>query len=554
MKTLFKTINLVLLVALLFALPATGQDDKKKTRKPKPDAKAESPKKDTEKESEKPEEPKDRYFVLKGGDVYTVTGPVLRNTTILVKNDVIEKLGREVEVPEGAEVLDVTGFRVYPGLVAVSSSRLVGREPPEHSTDIFGLNMILGLSGGLTTVVTGNTAAKLTFGTLDDMVVKRGIFTTLRYGRRSPKAKQELQNDLEKVRAYLRDVVAWQEAKAAGKKDAKEPDKKWIKGKYATYLNLLKGELTALVSANEMQDIRDVSDLANHFGFRLVIRGGIEAWTVASELGRKGVSMIVTPRLKGGGGMYSDEEYDCDCNTICSGHDAREAEKKHTMEGEDEFEELDEELLRGTWSDPNLNRPGGWTIENAALLYGSGVPFAIIPRSGGISLGGIAGRDNLMLPMEAAFAVRGGLPEQAALEAITINAARILGIDRWVGSIEEGKDADFIVCDGDILHYKTMVQWSVVNGRVVYDKEKEPLFAHIRPRSGEGTRETNEYWPRDFGPMPSFAPEVEPPGPGEETEEPKEGEAPDVPEPEKEEPAPEKPSPDKPEKKYTPYR
>ncbi len=553
MKIFFKTMNLVLMAALLLACPAYGQDEKK-NRKGDAAAPAESEKKDEEKKSDKPEEPKDKYLVLKGGDVYTVTGPVLRNTTILVKNGVIEDLSREVEIPEGAEVLDATGYKVYPGLVAVSSSRIVGREPPEHTTDIYDLNMILGLSGGLTSVLTGNTVAKLTYGTLDDMVVKRGIFTTIRYARSSPKARLDLRNDLERVRAYMRDLAAWQAARSAGDKDAKEPDKKWLTGKYATYLSLLKGEMAALVSADATQDIRDISDLAHHYGFRLVIRGGLEAWTLASELGRKQVSMILTPRRKSTRRMYAEIQDDCDCGPICGGHDVDEEQEQHEseaekhrrihrneegaadiMEGEDEFEELDEETLRGTWNDPRLNRPSGWTIENASILYNSGVPFAIIPSSSGISLGGIAGRDNLMLPMEAAFAVRGGLPEKAALEAITINAARILGVDRWVGSIEKGKAADFIVCDGDILHYKTMVQWSVVNGRIVYDKEKEPLFAHIRPRSGEGTSKTTEYWPRDFGPMPSFVPEIEPPEPGKETpdpEEPKEKDKPDQPKPE----------------------
>jgi cytosine/adenosine deaminase-related metal-dependent hydrolase len=106
-----------------------------------------------------------------------------------------------------------------------------------------------------------------------------------------------------------------------------------------------------------------------------------------------------------------------------------------------------------------------------------------------------------MLPMEAAFAVRGGLPEAAALEAITIGAARVLGLEGRIGSIEEGKDGDFIVCDGDLLHYNTLVQWTIVNGRVAYDKEKESLFAHIRPRDGSEGK-VIQFWPHSADEMP----------------------------------------------------
>src|SRR5262249_36896126 len=111
------------------------------------------------------------------------------------------------------------------------------------------------------------------------------------------------------------------------------------------------------------------------------------------------------------------------------------------------------------------------------------VQVAIVASEGFIDLGGIAGRDIMHLPIEADFAVRGGLSEQAALEAITIVPARVLGVDHRVGSLEVGKDCDLIVTDGDILHYQTFVQYAVVEGKQVYDKSQELYFAHIRPRS-----------------------------------------------------------------------
>ncbi|MSR63711.1 MAG: hypothetical protein EXS08_14890, partial [Planctomycetes bacterium] len=104
------------------------------------------------------------------------------------------------------------------------------------------------------------------------------------------------------------------------------------------------------------------------------------------------------------------------------------------------------------------------------------------PDSTTIDFVGTAGRDLIALPVEAGFAVRGGLSNEAALQSITIVPARVLGVDHRVGSLELGKDCDAIVTDGDLLHYQTFVQYTVVDGKLVYDKEKELYFAHIRPR------------------------------------------------------------------------
>ncbi|MCA9002816.1 MAG: amidohydrolase family protein, partial [Planctomycetes bacterium] len=78
--------------------------------------------------------------------------------------------------------------------------------------------------------------------------------------------------------------------------------------------------------------------------------------------------------------------------------------------------------------------------------------------------------------------VRGGLSEQAAIEALTIVPARLAGVDHRVGTLEVGKDADCVITDGNLLDYATFVQWAVVDGTMVYDKQAEMYYAHIRPR------------------------------------------------------------------------
>ena len=400
----------------------------------------------TEVEADRPD---DRYFAVTGATVHTVSGPTLAGATILSKNGKIIAIGHDLVVPEKAETLDAQGFHLYPGLVAVRSSGIIGSEPPDDSTDVFGLALTLGLAGGVTTAVSGNTAAKLSYGTLDDHVVKRNLFHSLSYSRSSPSGRRKLRSVLDRVRQYLRDLQAYEEEKKTDPK-AKEPDKAWLKQEYDTALKLLKHETTAVAEASSAQDLRDLANLAQHYGFHLVVRGAVEGWIVAPELARAGVSAVITPRTR---------------------RDPDEA----------------------------LNRPNGSSIENAKILHDHGVPFAIEPLGTGVSTGGLAGRDLLHLPMEAGFAIRGGLPQDAALRAMTIDAARLLGIDHRVGSIEVGKDADFVIVDGDLLHYMTLVRWTVVNGRVAYDKQKEGLLDHIRPGGDRKAPPPPDYWPRSLG-------------------------------------------------------
>ncbi len=450
-------LSLIALLAFLAVMPCSATAYPPRP-KPEPEkkqpAKTEEPSDDKQEKSdeEEPDEEKkepDRYFAVTGAVVHTVSGPTLEGVTVLAKNGKIAAMGHDVVVPDDAQVLDAAGYHLYPGLVAVSSSGLVGGAAPEDSTDLFGLSMTLGLASGLTTVVSGNTAAKLSFGTLEDHLLKKNVFHTLKYSRSAPDGRRKFRAALERVRRYIRDLEAHAEEKKRDPK-AKEPDKAWLKGEYDTAYKLMRHELTAVIDANTAQELRDVASLAEQYDLRVVVRGAREGWVVAPVMARAGFCAIVTPRTR------------------------RDPDER-------------------------LNRPNGSSIENARVLYDHGVRLAVIPSSSGIATWGIAGRDLMHLSMEAAFAVRGGLPDAVAVAAITIDAARILGVDHRVGSIEVGKDADFAIVDGDLLHYMTMVRWTVVNGRIAYDKQQDSLLNHIRPDGDQDAPAPSEYWPRSLG-------------------------------------------------------
>ena len=390
----------------------------------------EEPEAEAEEEADEPE-PEDRWFAVTGGDVYTVTRGMLRGATVLAKNGKIHEIGYDIVVPEEADRIDATGLRVYPGLIACNSRGIVGNEPPEDSTDVFALNLILGLSTGITTTVVGNTAAKLTYGTLDGLNLKSNLFQNIRL--RSSSDWRNFREALEKIVEFQRKKADHDRRVAAGEEGLEEPKPQ---GLNQNYMKLLSGEVRGRFDLSSSRDLRRLASLAQQYGFRGVVFGGTEGWVVADEMGRAGLSCVLTPR---------------------------------TTRNENR----------------TSNRPNGARIENAAMLHERGVPVAVVPSSTGISLSGLVGRDLFTLPVEAAYAVRGGMDRQTALESITITAARILGVGDRIGSLEIGKDADLIVTDGDVLHYRTLVHYAVVNGRMAYDKAEESLLSHIRPLDGE---------------------------------------------------------------------
>jgi amidohydrolase family protein len=437
--TLSQACGLALLSLAASASLASAQSRPTRSSRPAPSKPA--PKKEEKKKDKKP----DRFFAVHAGQVYTVSGGVLRDVTILSKNGKIVAIGRDLELPKKTEVLDAKRYRVYPGLVAYNSFGLVGSA---DSTDVYSLEMAIGLSTGITTVGAGNTVAKLTWGTLEGHIVGPRE-TTIRLTLRSAQQRKKLRQALDQVVQYKRTVREYNLARQRGEKPtAPKP----LKGKQALFARLLSGQVWAYARADARADLARLVELATHYGFRVMLEGGAEAWTMAPELSRAGFRVIVVPR-------------------------SRRSESRTS------------------------NKATGWSIENAAILHKHGIPVTIMSKSAGIGLWGLAGSDLFTLPLEGAFAVRGGLPQAEALKGLTLNPARFMGVEDRVGSIEVGKDCDLVVTRGDLLHYETLPEWTVVNGRIAYDKAKDTLLRHVRARDVQGKNlDVPLLWPRTEAP------------------------------------------------------
>ncbi len=370
----------------------------------------------------------DKITAIKGGDLYTITSGIIPNGTILIKDGRIWKIGTGVPVPKDAKVIDAKGMIVMPGLVAIQGSLEVKGGRVEDALDPFSRSVSLALASGVTSVYTRGAVIKPTYADLDGMLVTKPDVISLNnfnYGWRN---RTDLLMDLGEARAYLQNLAQYERDKAAGRKvtEPKRPSSA------SRYLPLLKRETPAMINASRASDILAALELVDEFNIRMIFSGAIEAWTVAQEIAKRNVAVILTPR-----------------------HKQPETDRS--------------------------SQPSGSNLENAAILKRAGVKVAIIPPSASFTstAGGIAGRDLMTLPLEAAFAVQGGLDEQTALEAITITPAELLGVSDRLGSLQPGKDADIIILDGHPLHYNTFVQTTLINGKVLYEKKTSNYFSHI---------------------------------------------------------------------------
>jgi imidazolonepropionase-like amidohydrolase len=472
-------IGLTFLFTLSIALTRLAQADEPDKSKSQP--------KQAEKKSE-PASNKDQSKVLAivGGEVYTITGEVIRGGTVLVKDGKILRVGQDLPIPQGATVLDAKGKYVTPGFVALSMSGIglratgvpTGRPgtpgAPRNakladSLDPFDRNIKFCLGVGITTgcvETTGgggrrfgrdedddtqvcpccgltilptepitpvapsaptprqNAIVKMSYGDLDGMLVKEGPFHHLAStGLAGALNRFNWRDSIRQARKYLEQQTEHEKEVKAGK--TSRPPRKTVSD---DLIHLVKKETALRIDASSVTQIRDMIKLAQELDYRLVLENVHEGWLVADELAQSKTSVILTPRSR----------------------------RRPVLGREDST---------------------GSSIETSGHLEKAGVPFAIATQMNTISLDGVyGGRDLTGLPLEAAFAVRGGCSEKTALAALTIVPARMLGLENRVGSIEEGKDADLLILNGPPLDYRTYVETALVSGKIQYERNKDRVY------------------------------------------------------------------------------
>jgi hypothetical protein len=401
--------------------------------------------------------------------VWTVTKGIIKGGTVILKGSKIDKVGgSDLAVPQGATIIDAKGKIVAPGFVVPASQNgsmiRAGGGRLKEAMDPYALPVSLALATGVTSIYSagggGVAAADDTGGGLgmnnavlkmtDDvggMLIKEPSNMTFgsgganRFGGRGGgfgrlgagagagemSARYNLRELLKRAKDYQTKLDAYEKngkkglspRKPAGIDDA---------------LTLIKKERILRVTAGDIASIRWNLSLVDEFGIREVITPATEAWAIADEIARRDVMLIIIARSR-------------------------------------------------VPSDDRMNRSNGSNPDAAGILQKAGVKFALITPTPSFSTGGELGRDLLTYPLEADYAIRGGMSEQNAMAALTITAAQILGVADRVGSIEEGKDADVVIFSGDPLDYRTFAEKTFVNGKLLYDKDKSSFFSYVKDRA-----------------------------------------------------------------------
>jgi imidazolonepropionase-like amidohydrolase len=407
----------------------------------------------------------DKAIVLRGGKLLTVTHGVIENGAIVMQDGKIAAIGpaSSVNVPSGAQVIDVTGMTIYPGLIdsetQLGLTEISGEEmtndlvemsdeimPHMHTAEAFHAESALipvarmnGITNAVVAPESGDTLPgqdsfiQLAGANATEMLLIRDNAMPLNFtgdqrrnkggfgARKFPSTRMGLAAQLRQAFLDAQDYrTKWAEyerkkADAAQNKD-KEKDKEKDKKseplppkrdlKLEALLPYLEGKKTIVLAAEGPSDLQTAVSLANEFKLKFVLNHISHSQPVLDYVASLKVPVIVGPIYEA---PKEDERYDA------------------------------------VYSLP-------------AQLYKRGVKIVFASYSA---------HNVRNLPDQAGFATAFGLPYEEALKAITLNAAEVWGVADQLGSLDVGKTANVVVANGDPLDVKTDVKQVFIAGREV---------------------------------------------------------------------------------------
>lgn len=370
-------------------------------------------------------------IAVKGETVWTMAGEPIKNGVVLIRDGKIEAVGAGLAIPAGYQI--ISAKVVTPGLIDAHSvvglngymnqphdqMALDGSSPmqPElRAIDAYNSEEKLVewvRSFGVTTIHTGHQPSALISG--QTMIVKTvgktadeaAIVPVAMIAVTLGEASLAGQGKSPGTRAKEASMLRTELIKAQENALKTDAPKD---PRSAIMIRVVKREIPLLITANRAQDIMTALRLAKEFNIRIVLDGVAEAQLVMDEIKASGFPVIVHPTMQRAG---------------------------------DETEAL--------------------SMEDASKLKDAGIPFAL--QSG---YEGYVPKTRVVL-FEAAVAAANGLSMRDALATITIDAAKILGLDARIGSLEKGKDADIAMYDGDPFEYTSHCTGTIINGSVVSD-------------------------------------------------------------------------------------
>lgn len=379
-------------------------------------------------------------IALTNATIHIGNGQVIENGTIVFTNGKITEVGTNVNTA-GARVIDCKGKHIYPGLISpetdlglgeISSVRATqdARELGELNPNVRSIiaynadSKVIGTlrSNGILLasvvpeggIISGSSSVvQLDAWNWEDAAYKTDQGIHFRMPNLSNRGRRgfffgQVGQQTDPVRAALDRIDAVRSFLKEAKAYYEESKHAQTNLKFEAVKGLFNKTQTFFVHADNVKEILVAADFAREFGFKTVIVGGNDAWRVADYLRDNNIAVI-----------------------------------------------LNEMHLEPLSNDDDIEQP----YKNPSILQRAGVLYSISDTHGETR-----GRN---LPFNAGVAAGYGLTKEQALQAITLNAAKILGIDDRTGSLEKGKDANIVISGGDILDPKS----SVVTGAFIQGRE-----------------------------------------------------------------------------------
>jgi imidazolonepropionase-like amidohydrolase len=387
-------------------------------------------------------------IAIVGGTIIPVTKKIIRDGVVLVKGNKIASVGKSIKIPDKAAVLSAKGHFVLPGLIDAHTHlgihevgiREEGWDYNEItepvSAQLRAIDAINPLErgfqyarcGGVTTVgvapgsatpIGGTVVAIKTAGSvIDDMVIKNPVGVKAALGENPKRVGREFKRapfTRMSTAAYVRSMLVkaqnyLNDLQWAKSKKKKVPDRDLA---IESFIPVLKKEIPLRVHAHRADDIATAIRIAEEFDIKIVIEHGTEAHKIAEWLAHKNIPVVAGPTI-------------------------------------------------GT---PTKVETQARSFKTLRMLKQAGILFSITTDHPFNAIH--------YLLLGAMLAVKEGLDEQSALQAITINPARILGLDDRVGSLEPGRDADIVIFSGDPFDARSRVLKTLINGEIVFDAETD---------------------------------------------------------------------------------
>lgn len=379
-----------------------------------------------------------------GARLIPISGPEIREGILLVRDGQIAAVGSKdsVDVPRGAEIIDVSGQVILPGLIcthshigapwgADSSHPIQPEVRSFDSIDVRAASVHRARAGGLTTVncmpgsghlISGQTAyLKLRDGdTVEEL--------TYRWDDGAPMGGLKMANGTNPQKDPPFPGTRGKSAALVRQKyvDAQAYQAKLAKGDEVerdlgldALVEVLEGRRMVHHHTHRHDDILTVMRLAEEFDFRVVLHHVSEGWKVADEIAAAGIPVSAIVVDSPGGKIEATD----------------------------------------------------LSFATAGILHRAGVRVAMHTDD--------YITDSRLFLRSAAFALRAGLPRQQALESVTLAGAEMLDLDERIGTLEVGKDADLVILDGDPLSVYTQVLETWVEGQRVFDLDdpEDRLYA-----------------------------------------------------------------------------